>query len=1088
MSGSTVSSIARIGLIVAGNYFAPGIGGVLGGLAGNLLFPQKLPGTEGPRIDAAPVTSATQGIAIPVVWGTINVAGNIIWDGGFVEHKETQKYGGKGAPKQTAVSYTYTRSYAVGLCEGEIDGLIRAWRNGKLVYDVRSQQDGESDEDYQTRAAISEGFAEGFVLYLGTETQDPDPTIESYEGDGEVPANRGLAYIVFVDEDVTDNGARPSQWMFEVARSGTFSDEPIAEYSNEVLYEWERSTSPMSCRNNHRFRRVDVYGNSSVGTWRNTLAEALADSETYHGRPNSTLIGWRPAVAGASQRVYPHDSSVSFNDAADPPNSVTTLNLHYTDESPSLFVSTSTGENTCSSLGLVVGGPDIWWNGYQPDGDLQSSPGVWRMVTTATTNPAGWTTNNTCGGVNKTIHINDMVIEVERVVRAPDNPCEPSCTAAYPLLPENPNFCVIDGTLTRNVGYSLDSGTYKVLQAHTESGQYVTSYPLGPARPIGHQEYNSQAFWESAYDAAVDAGTMPAGLTYGVDYPVSQAYGYQRDYDLPLGEGTPIPLSTVVAELCERATLDSSQYDVSELTELVLGTKIESVMTARDAIDPLRSYGFFDCVDSGSFLNFPLRGKDPVATLDADDLGAVAGGSDEPQPLVRTTRAEDVELPRMVRVSYLQPNVDYATGQQKDSRLITTTVGAMDVQLVIAMTDDKAAQIAQVLLAEAWVGRETYRYSASPSWLSLEPGDVTNLPVEGETQRARITSITHGQVLEIEAVRDEPTVYESEATGAGTTQTGQTIGYAGVTVAIYIDGPALSSSDNDAGIYVAAYGSGNRWRGATIYQSSDGGSNYTAIGEVTTDATVGTLTTALPASGNWFTFDRTSTVRVTMTNGELESVSEDAVLNGANAAFVGAEGRWELIQFTTATLVSEGIYDISGLLRGRKGTEWAMGSSEVGDSFVLAGTVVRVPFDTSAIGVERLLKAPTFGTLLESAQSTEFTPAGVALEPYAPFRVTGQTETNSDITIGWIRRTRLSGEWLDGADVPLNEQSASFSIDVLDSEGEVVRTLTATTNRVTYTAAMQIADFGSTQSSVDVEVYQLSAIVGRGYVGCGCSE
>lgn len=1087
MSGGIAGTVGRLALTGLGYYFGGPIGGVAGGIIGGFLFPQKLPTTEGPRISDAPVTSSTQDIAIPIVWGTINVAGNIIWDGGFVEHKEKEKYGGKGAPKQTSISYSYTRSYAVGLCEGEIDGLIRAWRNGKLVYDIRPQQEGETDEAYQERSAISSGFAEGFILYLGTETQDPDPTIESYEGVGEVPAFRGLAYIVFIDEDVTDNGARPSQWMFEVSRSGTFSNQPIAEYSNEVLYPWVQATDPRNCLNDHRYRFNDFYGTAYTGPWRDTLEEAKADGEAYFGRSLSHLIGWSVVVGGGNDLCYPYASVTAIS-----PSPVT-LRMHFNDVEPGAYrvYATNTSGSMCIGLPeLTLDGPLLWFNGYDADGDFRSYAGIWKKIPhNGATPPGTWFTYQSCdGGTTDLIHNHDMHIQVERLVRAPDNPCEPSCGLPYPLLPENPSFCVIDGVLTRSLGFSLDTATYKILQKYTTSSGYVSKYPLSPARPLGHQEYNNQTFWEAAYNAAVDAGTMAAGLTYGVNYPVTQTYAYQRGYDFPLGEATPIPLSTIVGEICERATLSASEYNVSELTEEVIGTKIESVMTARDAIDPLRSYGFFDCVDSGSFLNFPLRGKSPVATLDADDLGAAPSDSTDPRPLVDLTRSEDVELPRMVRVSYLQPNVDYATGQQKDSRLITTTVGAMDIQLVISMTDDKAAQIAQVLLAEAWVGRESYKFVGSPGLQRLEPGDVVNLPVEGETQRARISSIAHGPTLEFEAIRDDSSVYQSEATGAPTTQTPQVIGYAGVTIATYIDGPALTSAENDAGLYVAAYGTGTKWTGATIYQSTDGGSNYTAVVQVTRDATVGTLTTAFPASTNWFTFDRTSTVRVTLANGELESVDEDAVLNGANAAFVGADGRWELIQFTTATLVSPGVYDLSGFLRGRQGTEWAMSTSEVGDTFALVSTLTRLPLDAGAIGITRLLKAVTFGTLLESAQEQTTTPAGVALKPFAPVRVTGTADMTGEITIGWFRRARLSTNWNDDIDIPLNETIAKWRIHFLDGDGNIVEKRSAFTNRFTYTTAMQIDDYGSIQSSVEVNVYQVSSDVGRGYVGYGCSE
>jgi hypothetical protein len=82
--------------------------------------------------------------------------------------------------------------------------------------------------------------------------------------------------------------------------------------------------------------------------------------------------------------------------------------------------------------------------------------------------------------------------------------------------------------------------------------------------------------------------------------------------------------------------------------------------------------------------------------------------------------------------------------------------------------------------------------------------------------------------------------------------------------------------------------------------------------------------------------------------------------------------------------------------------------------------------------------------------------------------------------MSWIRRTRFGGAWADGADVPLNEESERYEIDILNG-ANVVRTMAATSPTVTYTAAEQTADFGSPQPSVALKVYQISATVGRGW-------
>ena len=54
---------------------------------------------------------------------------------------------------------------------------------------------------------------------------------------------------------------------------------------------------------------------------------------------------------------------------------------------------------------------------------------------------------------------------------------------------------------------------------------------------------------------------------------------------------------------------------------------------------------------------------------------------------------------------------------------------------------------------------------------------------------------------------------------------------------------------------------------------------------------------------------------------------------------------------------------------------------------------------------------------------------------------------------------------------------------MLDPGDVVVRTLTASTATVTYSAAVQTTDFGVAQSVLSIAVYQMNSTIGRGYPG-----
>ena len=84
--------------------------------------------------------------------------------------------------------------------------------------------------------------------------------------------------------------------------------------------------------------------------------------------------------------------------------------------------------------------------------------------------------------------------------------------------------------------------------------------------------------------------------------------------------------------------------------------------------------------------------------------------------------------------------------------------------------------------------------------------------------------------------------------------------------------------------------------------------------------------------------------------------------------------------------------------------------------------------------------------------------------------------------MSWFRRTRFDGDPWDLASVPLNEEVEEYELEILNGS-TVVREVTGLTSPAyTYTDAMQVADFGSAQTtSIKIRVYQMSSAVGRGH-------
>jgi hypothetical protein len=296
---------------------------------------------------------------------------------------------------------------------------------------------------------------------------------------------------------------------------------------------------------------------------------------------------------------------------------------------------------------------------------------------------------------------------------------------------------------------------------------------------------------------------------------------------------------------------------------------------------------------------------------------------------------------------------------------------------------------------------------------------------------------------------------------------------------------ALRDDDDNAGFYAVATSSAKSWPGATMYQSSDSGSSYQVVSTFTSRATMGRTLGALGDYEGGNTVDEINSLTVKLTYGTLASVPYESLLEGAQAALIGDE----VVYFRDAVLNGSGLYTLRGLLRGRRGTEWAMSTHATGDRFVLLtpGTVKPIPQVTSDIGKTRLYKMVTSGASLSSANPQSFTNLGARLKPYAPVLIGGGSDADGNLTINWTRRTRVSGEWKDGLEVPLGEASEAYDVEIVDQTlTNVKRTFSNLPSpTVMYSAADRIADGYVDGDPTFVKVYQLSAIVGRGYPGIG---
>ena len=148
--------------------------------------------------------------------------------------------------------------------------------------------------------------------------------------------------------------------------------------------------------------------------------------------------------------------------------------------------------------------------------------------------------------------------------------------------------------------------------------------------------------------------------------------------------------------------------------------------------------------------------------------------------------------------------------------------------------------------------------------------------------------------------------------------------------------------------------------------------------------------------------------------GALASLSDRAVFTGANAAAVQhSDGAWEVIQFANAELVADNTYELSKLLRGQAGSEWAMEAVlSAGSPFVVLDQHV-LSIVKGADALERSLQLRIVMAGRDHGDATALalaaTPRVTALKPLAPLHLKA-VRGGSGVTFSWIRRTRIDGD------------------------------------------------------------------------------
>jgi len=494
----------------------------------------------------------------------------------------------------------------------------------------------------------------------------------------------------------------------------------------------------------------------------------------------------------------------------------------------------------------------------------------------------------------------------------------------------------------------------------------------------------------------------------------------------------------LIAAVLRRGGLADAEFEIGGFTGEVQGYVIDRPMRTRDALEPLLAgLGLIAAERDGRVA--VIGDEPPVAALTLTALALPDEGV--------SLKAERVlELkPGAARVRYIDGEAGYQTG----SAVVRSAGegGGVDLDLPAVCSAALARAAAERALEAGGADRLTILPGPVEA-LALEPGDTVT--VEGRTGGWRVMRLdmdeTPSVVLEpVSGVR----VGEDDRRPAA----GPAAEVPGAPFFRMIELPPLAGSEDD-GRPIAVVAA-DPWRPMRVFAGPDAGS-LTARGDVAQPATVGVLLEAL-AAGPRHRRDDANAMLVRVEGRAPESRSDAAVFAGGNAAAVEGVGGWELVQFQTATLVGDGVWRLSGLLRGQQGTA-AVAAPGGAVVVFLDQAPARVESPRAERGLPLVWRAGPAGGPAGGAAVAEigFTTQGVHERPWSPAQPRVRARADGGFDLGWIARSRIDGDRWEGEAVASG--SARFRVRVLDG-GETVRVFEVEANQATYAAADLAGDF-----------------------------
>lgn len=467
-----------------------------------------------------------------------------------------------------------------------------------------------------------------------------------------------------------------------------------------------------------------------------------------------------------------------------------------------------------------------------------------------------------------------------------------------------------------------------------------------------------------------------------------------------------VPLGALLADVSGGAIASSA-------TSAVAGYAAYGA-TIASALEPLVETFGVALFDDGSLLTSPAG-----IVLQAADEDMGCSANEDPRPRSERSQVPARNLPSALSLGYYDPAREYQTGL---ARAAIDSAAAADekVELAAVLDASAAKALAETSLGRRWAERDKLTLYLPPAYLRVRPGAL--LEVAGG-QPWKVERVTVDSMTVTAELRPLYATIDSVPADPGRVLPSLGVEPAPTTVSLVELPDDGTGSANSPVVVVAASTTSTTWRAVPIDVELGGLGIETRT--ATAQAKLGVATAAL-APGQAAVLDLRNGVEVELSRTDqwLESRNDAALADGSNLALLGKE----LIQFGDALPTSPGRFRLGRLLRGRRGTEWAMDLHQSGEPFVMLDPrrLQRLQLASSHTGAR--LRVTPRGLADSDAQAVELVIAGEAMRPPSPVHLRAWRSSDGALHCSWVRRSRRGWAWLDGVDAPLDWSDERYRV------------------------------------------------------------